>query len=262
MKYECSILNSLLYKNINENENQTVFYIGSIFKNSYSMKHLGLGNNTLRKIQKGQHQYCFYLLNNEIHWVESGIQPLFEFPLNDYLNSIKEKIISYDLSYLASSSTEINILESGMNFFSVFEDLNEKIFSLIHIFGNVTNINLFWKNNSYKVYFSHHMPEKYTGKFNIYFPIVNFHEWSNKLTGPKSRLWLNNQLISQVSFDYIIADIGTYESYHGYFSSFLDSLSKYFIRGQSGVYFIKDIFYFLKLIEVNNKYRKYYKFDI
>lgn len=262
MKYECSIINSLLYKNINETDNQIVYYIGSIFKNSYSMKHLGLGINTLKKIQKGQHEYCIYLLNNEVHWVESGIQPLFEFSLNDYLDSIKDKIISYGMSYLASSSTEINILESGITFFSDFENIKEKKFSLSHFFGNILNVDLFWENYSYKVYFSHHMPEKYIRKFDIYLPIVNFHEWSNKLSGPKFQLWLNNQLISQLLFDYIIADIGTYESYHGYFSLFLDSLNKYFIKDKFEVTLFNDIIYFLKLIEVNNKYNRYYKSEI
>lgn len=260
MKYECSILNSLLYKNINESENQNIYYIGTIFKNSYPMKHLGLGNNTLKKIQKGQHEYCFYLLSNEVHWVESGIQPLFEFSLDDYLTSIKHKVISYNISYLASSSTEVNILESGINSFSNFEDLKEKKIFLSHIFGNISDINLFWENDSYKVYFSHHMPEKHIKKFDIYLPVVNFHEWSSKLSGPKSRLWLNNQLISQVLFDYMIADIGTYESYHGYFSLFLDYLvNKYFKKNEFKITLFNDIFHFLKSIEVNNKYKKYYK---
>lgn len=262
MKYECAILNSFLYKNINESEFQNIYYIGAIFKNSYSMKHLGLGINLLKKIQAGQHFFCNYLLDNELHWVDSGIQPLFEFVLNDYLMTLKDNINLYSMSYLASNSTEINVLETGIDFFSTFEDLREKKTSLIHIFGNVIDVDLFWENYSYKIYFSHHMPDKYVNKFDIYLPIVNFHEWSSKLTGPKSRVWLNNQLISQVLFDYMIADIGTYESYHGYIMLFLDFLfNKYlYLKGLESSFF-NDIYYFLQLVDVNNKYQKYYKQD-
>lgn len=260
MKYECVILNSLLYKNINEYENQNIYFVGSFFKNSYNMNHLGLSGNLLKKIQSGKHYFCFNLLKTEINWVESSIQPLFEYSLSEYLDSISSYANNNNMLFIASNSSEINTLELGINNLSYYEDLREKKFSIVHFFGNVANLDLVWDKSSYKIFFSHHMPEKNIDLFDLFLPILNYYEWFYGAHGPKSRMWLNNQLIGQVLFDHLTTDAGKPESYYGYLNLIINFLnSKFNNKIEQYNLFFNNVDIFLENLEVNNKYKIVYK---
>ena len=261
MKYESVILNSLLYKNINEHENQNIYFVGSFFKNSYNMNHLGIGSNFLKKIQSGKNYFCFDLLKTEINWVESNSQPLFYYSIDNYLDSISNYVKNNIISYIANNSSEINILELGMNNLSYYEDLREKKFSLIHFFGNILNFDLLWDQSSYKIYFSHHMPEKNIGLFNLFLPILNYYEWTKTAHGPRSRLWLNNQLISQVLFDHLNTDSGKPDTYYGYLYLFISFFgNKFYENLNEFSFFLDNVEIFLNVLEVNNKYKNVYKY--
>lgn len=260
MKYECVILNSLLYKNINEHENQNIYFIGSFFKNSYNMNHVGISSNSLKRIQSGKHYFCFDLLKTEINWVESAVQPLFDYSLNDYLDSIFYYSKNNKISYISSNSSEINISELGIHNLSYYENLTEKKFSLVHFFGNINNLDLVWESNSYKVYFSHHMPEKKIELFDLFLPILNYYEWFYGAHGPKSRMWLNNQLISQVLFDHLTTDAGKPESYYGYLYLFINFFDNKFYKTENKFnLFLDNIDVFLEILEINNKYLDAYR---
>lgn len=260
MKYECVILNSLLYKNINEYENQNIYFIGSFFKNSYSMDHIGISNVSLKNIQKGKHYFCFDLLKKELNWVESSVQPLFDYSLNDYLSSISNYVVNNSYSYIANNSSEVNILELGINNLSDYEDLREKKFSLVHFFGNVNSLDFVLDKSSYKIYFSHHMPKKKIDFFNLFLPILNYYEWFNGAYGPKSRMWLNNQLIGQVLFDHLTTDAGKPNSYYGYLYLFINILSNKCSNNIDEFnLFIENIDNFLEILEISSKYKYVYK---
>lgn len=262
LKYECAVLNSLLYKNINEYNDQKVYYIGSLFKNSYNFEHIGISSSTLKNIQKGQHFFCNILLKNNINLIESNTQPLFNNTLNYYLDTINKYVKNIKTSYIPSNSTEINLLELGLQNTLEYEDIKDKKFNIVHFFGNSNFINFFLNDTSYKVYFSHHMPDKNIENLNMLLPILNFHEWSPTTKGPNSKIWLNNQLISQVLFDHVTTDAGKPENYHSYLNLFLfyfDKNNHNFLKT-----FSSDIDNFLKYIEFNNKYNNTYvsSFDI
>ena len=256
LKYECTILNSLLYKNLNENEDQVVYFIGSIFNNSYNMFHIGLGSNAVRDIQKGQHEYCFELSVNKVNFVESSTQPLFKNRLMDYLNSLSK--IKHDSSYLGMNSTELNTLESGIDSIVEIEDLNDKKIEFMHIFGNVLNFDLVWSMGGFKVFSSHHMPDKYTNSFDLYLPVINFHEVTLKDKDYRS-IWLNNQLIDAVLYDYLSIKSGDSESNE----YFMKAICKLFsLDMKLEIDFRNDFNLLLNSTQVETKYNNNYRSDL
>lgn len=255
LKLECSILNALLYKNVSVDNIKKVYYIGSIFKNSYHFEHVGLSSITLKKIQKGQYYFSTNLINNEFNWVESGSKPLFYFVLSNYLNSLVSFVKMSNMSYIANDSTEINLLEMGLESVLNNENFEDKNFYIVHFFGNfdIGSLGVFGKN-MYKIYFSHYMPSKNVDYYNIFLPTLNFHEWSPNTSGVKAKMWLNNQLMVQTLFDHVITDVGRPESYYSYFYLFYYFLSKNFLLED----FLMVVKKYWVNVDLNGKYLNNY----
>lgn len=208
LKYECSVLNALINKNIFNSDielmKSRVYYIGNYFKNSYEMNHIGLTNNTMINIQMGKHYFCKTMFIRDMTFVDSSNNPLFNFSINNYLNSfsiyLTNKVKS---SYISSTSGELNHLETGISF-NIPED---KSYSFLYVLGNDFNTKL--PKADYMIYSGHHIPLELD--FNLYLPTIAFYEVPQiNLILPK---WLNNQLLAGEFFDRIITAPGdTYDN--------------------------------------------------
>ena len=206
LKYECSVLNALINKNIFNSDidqmEHRVYYIGNYFKNSYEMNHIGLTNNTLMNIQMGKHSFCNLITKQNMSFIDSSNNPLFNFSMDNYLNSFSFYLNkSIKSSYIAKTSGELNHLETGISF-NFPEDKN---YSFLYVLGNDFNIKL--PKADYMIYSGHHIPKDLN--FHLYLPTISFYEVPQvNFVLPK---WLNNQLLVGEFFDRIITSPG--ESY-------------------------------------------------
>jgi NADH dehydrogenase (ubiquinone) Fe-S protein 1 len=188
LKYECSVLNAILFRSVFQHEfdvqHKRVYYIGNYFKNTFPIIHVGLTNNTSMNIQVGKSFLCFHLYLNDITFVDSSNFPMFNFSAEDYVNTFNIFSPSnISTSYIASTSGELNSLELGL----CFDFPEEKNYSFLHLIGNDSVT--FLPNSEIKIYSGHHLPEQLI--FDLYLPTACFYEI------PKhniSSLWLNNQL--------------------------------------------------------------------
>jgi NADH-quinone oxidoreductase chain G len=209
LKYECSVLNGLLFKNIYNSEidrqDKRVYYVGNYFKNTYKMNHVGLTNYVSMLIQEGKSYFCKFLVDNPTTFVDSSNSPLYNNLISDYINTFsgytKKEIKG---SYIAKTSGEINGLEIGIS----SDDLEKKEYSLMYVLGNdilsddVSKLPL----ATYRIYSGHHIPNEMY--FHLYFPTACFYEiamTNNKNIMP---LWLNNTLLSVCISDRIITAPG------------------------------------------------------
>jgi NADH dehydrogenase (ubiquinone) Fe-S protein 1 len=209
MKYECTVLNALLFKNIYNSEieiqDKKVYYIGNYFKNTYKINHIGLTNYTTMLIQKGKSYFCNNLINNNMVFVDSSNSPLFKYTINDYINTFIKYInnkSSIQSSYIANTSGEINSLELGIS----KEITENKGYSLMYVLGNDTSFKIELPKSIYRIYSGHHIPKEMY--FHLYFPTACFYEIS--MTSSKSIIpqWLNNNLLTQIISDRIITSPG------------------------------------------------------
>jgi NADH dehydrogenase (ubiquinone) Fe-S protein 1 len=258
LKYESSVLNALLLQNINETENQYIYYIGFYFKNIYMMHHIALGIDILNQLQNGKHYFCTYLLNTEFNFVESGIEPLFNFTINSYvqiINNFTNK--KNNISYIASNATELNIYETGIS----IEKIEKKKVSFFYMIGNTNNINFIKPKSNFSVFQGHHVPEKNIYSYNLFFPISVFHEVStnyNYMSG-----WFNNQLIYNIFIDKLITSPGDSNSNLYFFYCILNILFKHFsknnnifVKKQNSIWDNFNNFYYL--YEFESHYNKTY----
>lgn len=191
LKYECSVLNALLFKNIYHSDfdiqENRAYYIGNYFKNTYSMNHVGITDYTAMCIQSGKSYLCNFLNINDVTFVDSSNTPLFHFSMNSYIDSFSN-YINADLktSYVASNSGELNVLETGIEI-GIPEG---KSYSLIYILGNDSDI--VYPKGDYMIYSGHHVPNQL--EYNLYFPTISYNEIASNSDNQSNSQWLNNQL--------------------------------------------------------------------
>jgi NADH dehydrogenase (ubiquinone) Fe-S protein 1 len=206
LKYECSVLNALINKNIFNSDidlmENRVYYIGNYFKNTYEMNHIGLTNNTLMNIQMGKHYFNNLMYKQNMNFVDSSNNPLFSMSMDNYLNSFSCYLDStMKSSYIGKTSGELNHLETGIS----FNFPEDKDYSFLYVLGNDFNIKL--PKADYMIYTGHHIPKDLN--FHLYIPTISFYEVPQvNFVLPK---WLNNQLLVGEFFDRIITSPG--ESY-------------------------------------------------
>lgn len=208
LKYECTVLNALPFKNIYhseiEKQDKKIYYIGNYFQNSYKMNHIGLTNHTTMSIQAGKSYFCNFLINNSITFVDSNYSSLLKTSLNDYIQTFSNYISSnIKISYIAKTSGEINNLELGIS--NNFPE--NKLYDLIYILGNDLNINI--PKATYRIYSGHHIPKELS--FHLYLPTTCFFEISMSSSKTIIPQWLNNNLLLQKINDRIITAPGECE---------------------------------------------------
>jgi NADH-quinone oxidoreductase chain G len=249
LKYECSVLNVLLLQNVNESEDQLIYYIGSFFRNIYSMRHIGTNATILKLVSCGKHFFNSEILKKSIHFIESGINSLFNFSAFKYIklfeNYIKSKV---SFSYIAKNSSELNILESGINTNSV----HVKKVSFFYMVGNNNNKWITYPKARFSVFQAHHMPEYKLRRFNLFLPVSCFYEVGYYLN---DSYWLNNQLIGSSFIDKIITSPGEAKSNYFFFDLILSLIySKKFFRDK--IVFFKKL---QNLFEFSLQYLGTYK---
>ena len=183
LKLENTILNTILFKQINNNEKeyQLVYYIGSYFKNIYNIVHIGLTNEILSLIQYGKHYLTYTIYNNNIQLIDSSIYPLIEIDLIDYIqlfNKYNNKTIK--TSHIAQSSGVLNSAEIGIS----NNHYEKKHYGLLYIIENEDKIYL--PTADIIIYSGNHMPNKLY--YDIYIPTNCFFEVSKQYT---NTYWLN-----------------------------------------------------------------------
>lgn len=209
LRYECAVLNALLYKNIYNSDielhEQRVYYIGSYFKNTYTMNHIGLTTNTTRLIQEGKSFFCNFLMSNVTTFVDSSSNSIFNTMVGDYINTFSAYLNKeINCAYIGRTSGEINELEAGIE----VDHIEKKEYSFMYVLGNdvVLNDSSELPVADYRVFSGHHIPTEMC--FNIYFPTACFYEIANinyKWIIPK---WLNNTLLNVCIFDKVVTAPG------------------------------------------------------
>lgn len=213
LKYECTVLNALLFKNIYQSEDQikNISYIGNYFKNTYDMNHIGLTSYTLLLIQNGKHFFNYNILQRNITFVDSCNNSLLDICLNKYLNTFTSFIdngSSIDYSFITKTSGDINNLEMGIPFY--FPE--NKTYSFLCILGNDNESNIHFYQADYIVYLGHHIP-KYLN-FDLYLPVNCFFEVNKQSIIP---IWLNNTLEMNKYSDRVINAPGDLIDYVTFF---------------------------------------------
>jgi NADH dehydrogenase (ubiquinone) Fe-S protein 1 len=237
MKYECTVLNALLFKNIYnsdiERQEKRIYYIGNYFKNTYKMNHIGLTNYTTMLIQEGKSYFCNYIINNVIIFVDSSNAPLFKNTINDYIDTFVKyinNVYRIKTAYIAKTSGEIHNFELGLS----KEIIENKLYSLMYVLGDDTSLNIKTElpQATYRVYSGHHIPKEMS--FHLYFPTACFYEIS--MTSSKSIIpqWLNNNLLTQVVSDRVITSPGETDDN----ISLFNIISKLYIESQNNINFL------------------------
>lgn len=183
LKLENAVLNTLLFNNIynNEQNDQNIYFIGSYFKNTFNMNHLGITNNVLFAIQDGRHFFSFVLCNSDVTFIDSNINSLFTFNINEYINTFsKYSIFNVASSFIASTSGVLNNLELGMPFISY----ENKLYDVLYILGDDLSISLPLAHTV--IYSGHHIPTHLY--FDLYLPTNCFFEVYNNTN---ISYWLN-----------------------------------------------------------------------
>jgi NADH dehydrogenase (ubiquinone) Fe-S protein 1 len=209
LRYECAVLNALLYKNIYtsdmELQEQRVYYIGNYFKNTYKMNHIGLTNNTLKLIQEGKSFFCNFIMSNVITFVDSSSNYICNTMVGYYINTFSVYLDKeINCSYIGRTSGEINELEVGIE----VDNIEKKEYSFMYVLGNdiLLNDSSELPVAEYRVFSGHHIPKEMY--FNIYFPTACFYEIANinyKWIIPK---WLNNTLLNVCIYDKVVTAPG------------------------------------------------------
>ncbi len=184
LKLENAVLNTLLFNTIYNNEqiDSNIYFIGSYFKNTFNMCHLGITCETLFNIQEGKHFFSFLICNSDITFVDSNIKPLFNFTLDSYINTFT-KYTSFKLtsSFIASTSGVLNNLELGVSHL-----LHEsKLYDFVYIIGDDINIKI--PLSDIIIYSGHHIPSNLC--YDLYIPTNCFFEIYNN---NNISYWLNN----------------------------------------------------------------------
>jgi NADH-quinone oxidoreductase chain G len=170
LKYENAILNTLLFNykyNLEDDEENIIYYIGCYFNNIYNVIHLGLTNYTFYLLQRGKHYLSFIINSTKCIFIDSHLNSFFRYDIYNYLQSFNEYLCNNNISYsyLPSNSGILNNLEVGIN----FDIPSNKHYSLLYMLGNVQNFNL--PTADYIIYSGHHIP--YNLNYNLYLPTKN-----------------------------------------------------------------------------------------
>jgi NADH-quinone oxidoreductase chain G len=221
LKYQLPVLNSFILKNINEVELQNVNYVGPYFENTYVMNQVGLTLNVLRDVQFGKNHLCFLLSTLSTRFIESDINVLYKYSIDEYIESFSGNIgVNHKTSYISSNSTEINNYDGGIS----TEIPINKQYSFFYMIGN-SNID-FFLDSDFSVFQGTHFPENNLKKYNLLFPISCFHEVSN--THFINPSWLNGQLIMSIFVDKIVNTPGQSKSNINTFGILLELIYLHF----------------------------------
>jgi NADH-quinone oxidoreductase chain G len=253
LKYENSILNSLLFQNINETENRKIYYIGVYNENIYTIKHIGLGINILRMIQEGKNEFNYNIKKEKCTWVDSDIKPLVSFSLKEYINTFnlgKKNKNKNNYSYIAKNSTELNFNECGVESINFIEEIKQKKISFLHILGELEKINVL--ESDFIVYQSHHFPEKKIDNYDLFLPVINFYEIGFKLS---DMIWLNNELKGVYFEDAIITAPGDAKSNEYYYILLMKLIKKELLDVVEEIELEK----YYNILEIDNLYKETYK---
>jgi NADH dehydrogenase (ubiquinone) Fe-S protein 1 len=234
LKLENAVLNTLLFNTIynGEQDNQSIYFIGSYFKNTFSMYHIGITSNTLFAIQEGKHFFSFILCNSDVTFVDSNISSLFILNINSYISTfLKYSAFSITSSFIASTSGVLNNLEIGIQYLS-YED---KIYDSLYMLGDDIKIKMPLSN--IVIYSGHHMPDYLY--YDLYLPTNCFFEMYND---NNISYWLNclysinkysdklinspGDTIDNITLFKVIAEL--YNSSYYIKSDILDNLDIYF----------------------------------
>jgi NADH-quinone oxidoreductase chain G len=208
LKYECAVLNALIFKNLYnseiEKQEKRIYYIGNYFKNTYKMNHIGLTNYTTMLIQSGKSYFRNFLINNSTIFVDSHYSLLFKNSINDYIQTFSQYTNqSIRTSYIAKTSGEINHFEIG-----IFNKIPEnKVYNFMYVLGNDLNIVL--PKAVYRIYSGHHVPKELS--YHLYLPTTCFFEIAMSSSKTIIPQWLNNNLSLQKINDRIITAPGESE---------------------------------------------------
>jgi NADH dehydrogenase (ubiquinone) Fe-S protein 1 len=190
LKYECSVLNALLYKDIYNNGLKNIYYIGIYFKNIYAVNHVGITNNTLVNIQTGKSFICG-IFHEDTMFISSTFSYCVS-SIDSYINTFSKysnnKISS---SHLESTSSDVNHKEAGIS--SHFPE--NKSYSLLYVLGD-DFISTKLPIADYTIYSGSHIPSHLN--YNLYIPTSCFYELSTHTIVP---VWLSHSLILNQYFD-------------------------------------------------------------
>ncbi len=254
LKYENAILNSLLFKNMNERENINIYYIGIYFKNIYDVSHLGLGINLLKNIQKGQNEFRNIIEKKTLHWISSE-QSILHSGIHNYVQSFKLNRINNSYSYIALNSTELNKNEIGLEWNINVIDVKNMELGFLHILGDSINERKEWLESDFVVYQSHHLPENNIESYNLLLPVISFYEIGNRLS---EMIWLNNQLKSAYFFDPIITASGDGKT-NEYYLLLLSQLIKTELNISHSIEW--DTVKWINILSIYNLYKKAYDYN-
>ena len=174
LKLENAVLNTLLFNAIynNEQSNENIYFIGSYFKNTFNMYHIGITNNTLYAIQEGKHFFSFIVCQTDIIFVDSNINPLFLFNIDNYVRTFsKYSLFNVNSSFIASTSGVINNLEVGIPCLSY----ENKLYDVLYILGDDIQVKIPLSN--IVIYSGHHIPNYL--QYDLYLPTNCFFEIYN-----------------------------------------------------------------------------------
>jgi len=215
IKYECAVLNALLFKNIYdldvEQQDKKIYYVGNYFKNTYNINHIGITNYTMMLLQEGKLFFCNSIANEQFLLVDSGYNSLLCNSIADYINTFSCYILDGKIgtAYLAKTSGDINSLELG-----ILKDIPEnKMYGLLIVLGSNELESLSKLPKSvFQVYMGHHIPKELI--YDIYFPVMCFFETPKVNVVDLMPQWLNNNLISNIIVDRIVTGPGESDSYY------------------------------------------------
>jgi NADH dehydrogenase (ubiquinone) Fe-S protein 1 len=183
LKLENAVLNTLLFNTIynSDNDNQSIYFVGSFFINTFVMNHIGITNNTLSAIQEGKHFFSFIICSSDVIFVDSNANTLFSNNVSSYINTFST-YSKYNVSnsFIASTSGVLNNIEFGISY-SSFQD---KSYDFIYIIGDDNKIKI--PNSNIIIYSGHHMPSHLF--YDLYLPTNCFFEMYNNNT---ISYWLN-----------------------------------------------------------------------